>query len=296
MAAPETQPWVRCGFSKSELVWAIQFTQQKFLSGLEKAFIHDIAFIGNTCDVYHWQPGLIIDIDIWLLVKQRDKRVGMWLLNTGRVIERSLKEKNMNFELKIIRGPYKPTPVLITRPEVLAHVSVFIEDNFIRETGTFPWALRKYKCLKEPDRFAKIPYSKPNPGELLRVIQRKLSRIQDGIIKMTEWRLPNFNRVELEFTVDEPIFAEYCFNAAACCARNHARILNMKEADLLANERFFPWYNENVFHSPTLSDLMALKRKARNFGFAGMTSKARQWAGSYLKSVYEHISSESFHM
>jgi hypothetical protein len=294
MAAEETRPRVPLAFSKSDLVWAIQFTQGKFRDGLEKTFILDMAFIGNTGDVYRWQPALIIDIDICLLVKQRDKRVGMWLLDTGRTIARALEEKNMNFELRIIRGPYKPTPEIVTRPEVLAHVAVFVEGNSNLQPGTFPWALRKYKCLKEPDRFAKFPYSKPNPGELLKVIQRKLSRIQNGIMRMDEWRLPNFNRVDLEFTADEPIFAEYCFNAGACCARNHARVLNKKEADSLENETFFPWYNENVFPSPALLDLMALKRKARNHGFAGMTPKARRLAGIYLKSLYEHIAGEKF--
>src|SRR5262245_6403826 len=185
--------------SEANLRQAIRIAQEKFRAGLGQAGILDVAFIGNTSDVYPWEPAFIVDIDLCLFVHEVDAFLGEWLLATGNEIGTDLDRLGIDFELKVLRGPYKPGSWRLTRPMAIAHVAIFTEASYARASPVLRWAWRKYRCLVEPERLTTYCGEAPGWLDLREIVERKLARIQTERIQMTEWKLPSFQKAVLEF-------------------------------------------------------------------------------------------------
>ena len=278
--------------SEANLRQAIRLTQEKFRAGVGQAGILDVAFIGNTSDVYPWEPASIVDIDLCLFVDQMDTSLGEWLLATGNEIGTDLGRLGIDFDLKVLRGPYKPGSWRLTRPMAIAHVAIFTEASYARASPALRWAWRKYRCLVEPDRLMAYCGEAPSWLDLREMVERKLTRIKTERIQMTEWKLPTFRKVVLEFDTRHPVFAEYCLASPLICARIHARILGKEEADRLPNREFVIWYRREMLDVVALEDLLLQKDRARQHGYEGLLPTVKDLAVRYfeefLQSVHEH--------
>ena len=115
-----------------------------------------------------------------------------------------------------------------------------------------------------------------------RGVRQRLRALRNGRIEMREWLLPDFSETALYISREQPNFIECCFAYAANCARHHCRALDIREADRLGNEEFFPWYAANVLASPALSELMALKAQCRNTGFDVDAARVQMLAITYI--------------
>ncbi len=271
-----------------DLLPLIRIVQQRLLEGIGHAGIIDVAFIGNTSDVYPWDPAAIADVDVCLFVERRDLALGEWLLSTASAIGSELDRAGADFELRVVRGPYKPAwrP---GRPVVFAHVAVLLVSSYAQEPAAIRWAWRKYRCAIMPERMAMDAGAPPTRQALYEMIRRKLLRIRCEHIAMSEWTLPSFEERVLEFDGQHPAFAEYCLSSALVCARHHARALGAPEPDRLPNRAFVEWYGRELLHSPALEALLRLKEQAREVGFEGVLPPAKDFAVRYLEDLLSYL-------
>jgi hypothetical protein len=271
---------------------AIAQTQEAFRECPGQAGLFDVAFIGNTSGAYEWEPSDTIDVDIFLFARGLDEALGVWLLDAGDRVRRALGPTGVGFELRVIRGAFKLACLNPAGPVVLAHVGIFTEATYLECPVTLRWAWRKYRCRVEPGRLARLAPDPPGWDDLWRLASRKLRRMEEGAVRMTEWLLPSFTEKVLEFQSPDPMVAEYSFSSANACARAHARILGFEEADRLGNADFAHWYRKTVLNSPALVALMELKDRARADGYAGLTELARPLINDYLRALLRRIGPE----
>ena len=269
----------------ARLARAIARTQEAFREASTRAGLVDVAFIGNTSGAYPWEPSDTIDVDVVLFARGLDAALGAWLLEAGNQIRRALVPDCVEFELRVVRGPFKLARSRPSGPVVVAHLAVFTEATYLERPVTLRWAWRKYRCRIEPGRLARLAPHPPGWDDLRELAERKLRRVEGGVVLMTEWRLPTFAERLLEFRAPDPMVAEYCFSSANVCARTHARILGLEEADRLPNTDFARWYHEVVLHSPALEALMLLKDRARAEGYEGLTERALPLVIDYLRAL-----------
>jgi len=268
---------------------AIQLTQASLCAGIGKAGILDVGFIGNTSGVYQWEPALIADIDVCLFVRQKDAVLGQWLLARANDLRATLDRLGVDFELRVLRGPYKPARWNLVRPVAIAHLAVFLPTDFGQEPSALRWAWRKYRCIVEPARFSAYSGKPPGWPELLEMATRKLRRIQAERIQMTEWELPDFASRVWEFNASHPVFVEYCLEAPLLCARNHGRVLGLPESDRLSNREYVAWYRREVIATVALEKILEMKEHARQRGYAGMLPRAKDIAAQYLVELIARI-------
>lgn len=275
--------------AEEKLRQAIRRTQEEFQKGIGQAGIFDVAFIGNTSGAYDWEPAIIVDIDVFLFVEAKSIELGHWLLDLRDRLREAVDALGADFDLKVIRGPYKPAAWQLARPIVIAHVGVFTEPSYRRVAPATRWTWRKYRCVVEPDRLRGQAPAPPNWQELHALADRKLFRIRAGRVTITEWELPGFGEQRQEFTPDHPIFAEYCLTGPLVCARVHGRILGRAEADHLGNRDFVKWYRREILDTAALEELLALKETARQRGYAGLIPSVRELASQYFTELIELI-------
>lgn len=275
--------------AEENLRQAIRLTQAEIQAGIGHAGIIDAAFIGNTSGAYVWEPALIADIDLCLFVESKNSDLGHWLLALRDRLRVAMNSLGVDFDLKVIRGPYKPAALQLTRPVALAHVAIFTEPSYRQEKPAFRWSWRKYRCIVEPDRLLVTGQEPPDWQELRTMAERKLARIAAGRIEMTEWELPGFVEQRREFTSDHPAFAEYCLAGPLVCARVHGRILRRAEADQLSNREFVEWYRREVMETAALEELLEFKEIARQRGYAGLIPMVDERASRYLADLIQQI-------
>jgi uncharacterized protein (DUF3820 family) len=272
-----------------KLLAVIQLVQKHLLKSVTHPTVVDIAFLGNTGGFYPWEPASLLDIDVCMFVLQRDSRLGHWLLKTKQTLECELASLRVDFDLRIIRGPYKPIASPILRPKAFAHLAVFTEEEYRSATSLVRWSWRKYRCHKEPEKLARLASARPTISDLQKAVDRKLQRICNGLVKMQEWNLPEFHSELLQFSFDEPEFTEYCLSGAATIARSHGRVLGKTEADTLPNTQYFNWYQSYLFPSSSLEQLMQMKDKSRRYGYATIQAASREHSIKYLAQLKEHL-------
>ena len=279
-------------YPERKLVAMVNRVKALVLESLEQPCIEDIAFIGNASDRYVWEPAMIIDLDVCIFVKAMDRITGVFLLDLSHRITDLLARQDAAFEFKIVRGPYKPTPMWVTRPFMVLHGAVFTEETYLAEAPILRWGWKKYSCQNEPDRLARLAPQKPGIPMLLagpKGIQEKIAGISSGRVLMQERILPELNWVSHEYTPNHPLFAEYCLNAGATTARNHARVAGRPEADSLPNSAFFPWYHREIFSCEAFLALMEGKAAARHRGYGGLMPRVRDLALEYLRRLRLHL-------
>ena len=94
---------------KLELVEAAtQHVKRRLLSGLADGTLGDLAFIGNASALYDWVSSLMVDLDAFLFVENLDSTVGSWLVSVRDQLDSELARQGLDFELRIVEGPYKP--------------------------------------------------------------------------------------------------------------------------------------------------------------------------------------------
>ena len=275
-------------YSEERLIEAVEFVKAGILESLEQSFVLDLAFIGNASSVYPWEPAMIIDLDVCLFVTALDQAAGGWLLDFNRRMRSTLDERGMDFELRIIRGPYKPVRDRIDRPAMVLHGAVFTEAAYLEEAALMRWGWQKYICEVEARRLVRLAPAKPGIAMLLngaKGVNERLAQIKDGRIVLQERQLPSLKFTELSFASDHPLFAEYCLTAGATTARNHARVIGREEANRLPNEQFFPWYQQEVFASESLAELIQMKSQARQTGYGGLMPRVGLLAEHYLTAL-----------
>lgn len=272
---------------------AIRLTQEELRAGIGHAGIVDVAFIGNTSGVYIWEPAMIVDIDVCLFVESTGREVGCWLLALGDRLRAGMEALGVDFELKVVRGPYKPAAWRLERPVAVAHVAVFTESAYRELPRSLRWSWRKYRCVVVPDRMFVEGDEAPGWQELQAIAERKLFRIEAGRVLVTQWELPDFMERLREFTTGHPIFAEYCLAGPLICARVHGRILRRAEADQLSNRDYVEWYRREIMETAELKELFQLKERARQRGYEGLIPSVNALASRYLSDLIQHIDSLS---
>lgn len=254
--------------------------------------IVDVAAIGNASGVYEWQPCALIDLDFCVFVRAMDEAAGRELLAAREHLAGALADLDIDFELRIIRGPYKPAAPTLARPYLLAHLAVFSEQTYGVEPVFLRWGWRKYRCRQEADRLLRLAPPQPGLTELLHAdagVLARLAMVRSGRVSMREWHLPGLDTGDLLFAADHPVFAEYCLSSCATIARNHARALGRSEADQLPNDVFASWYMKEVLANPAYAAAMKLKAQARRIGYGGTLPRARVLATTYLGSLADHL-------
>ena len=263
-----------------------------FLQGLHEGLFEDLAFIGNASSVYAWTPAWMVDIDILLFVTAFGPELGRWLETAADRLTLRLRQDEVDFELRIIEGPYKPSIAILKRPIVVAHLGVFTEEMYLASPPLKRWSWRKYRCERVPDRFAARAPRQPDIAEVLngeKGVAQRLAAVTRGRINMREWRLPDFAEVLIPITHKDPNFAECCFAYSANCARNHCRGLGLVQADQLGNEAFFPWYAAHVFPSKALLRLMEKKLECRTRGFDVDLLAVQGLSMEYMGDLKTHL-------
>jgi hypothetical protein len=256
--------------------------------GVRRAVCTDLAFIGNMSEVYAWTPCFMVDFDAFIFSDALDERLGTWLLDRGAHWRAELAQHGIDFELRIIEGPYKPAIKALERPVIVLHLGVFTEQDYLAIAPLKRWAWRKYACLSEPARLARLAPERPNVAALLsgpRGVEYRLRAIASGCVPMREWVLPSFREQELLVRLDDPNFVECCFAYALSSARAHGRVLGFGEADSLPNEKYFCWYANHLLSSADLLHLLEMKIRCRNSGFAVDTAEAQRLALGYLNAL-----------
>ena len=262
------------------------------VDGVRQGAYADLAFIGNSSDVYPWTPCFMVDIDVFLFANILDQRLGGWLLDRAARWRSQLAQQCIDFEARVIEGPYKPAIARLRRPVIVLHLGVFTDLSYLDQSPVKRWAWRKYICVAEPARLARLAPAGPDVTELLigqRGIKYRLDAIASGNVTMRELVLPSFQEVLFPVSLDEPNFVECCFAYSLSSARNHGRVLGHEEADSLPNETYFPWYNDNVLSSKQLLELLRIKRVCRDIGFAVDPSRVQALAVHYLRSLSETL-------
>lgn len=252
----------------------------------------DVAFIGNTSEHYRSGFGHLVDFDAFVFVERMDQSAGQPLADLRDRLIDQCAERGVDFELRIIDGPYKPAIARLRRPVFVVHLGVFTEQLYLASPGVKRWAWRKYRCEREPGRLARMAPSQPTLAEFVagpKGLRWRCAAIEKGAVEMTEWLLPSLAVVPFIVTPEEVNFVECCFAYAANVARNHARALGAPEADHLENAEFFAWYDRTVLRSAELLDLMAHKARCRDAGFDLPVEQARELALDYLRKVERQL-------
>ncbi len=260
--------------------------------GLARNVFEDLAFIGNSSSIYSWTEANIVDIDAFIFVDELTLQLGEHLLKVRQSLDAALRPANVEFELRIIEGPYKPAVRTLTRPVILAHLAVFTETMYRAVPPLKRWGWRKYRCERVADRLARLAPAPPDLNEVLsgaKGVSQRLAALENSRVDMLEWILPTLQQAVVPVTEGDANFAECCFAYSATCARNHCRGLALKEADSLSNEVFFPWYSAHVFSSDALAQLMELKMQCRRRGFDVDVKLVKSLAIDYLRGLETHL-------
>ncbi len=252
----------------------------------------DVAFIGNTSGYYPSSFGLMVDFDAFVFVDRMDRAAGKPLADLRDRFTEECDARGIDFELRIVEGPYKPAIARLRRPVFVAHLGVFTEALYLASPPLKRWAWRKYPCEREPGRLARLAPPPPTLAEFVtgpKGLRQRRAAIENGLVEMTEWLLPSLTPVPLNVSTDQVNFVECCFAYTASTARNHTRALGLAEADQLNNTEFFPWYNRTVLQSPALLDLMAHKAHCRDAGFEVSVERARELAMRYMRALEQQL-------
>ncbi|MCA1557125.1 MAG: hypothetical protein LC731_01140, partial [Acidobacteria bacterium] len=210
----------------------IRHVKDIFVEAAQKGRVTDVAFIGNASEIYPWEPTPIVDLDVCLFVPECDRGLGLWLYELRQSLAESMNTSGLDFDLRLIRGPYKQALLNVLRPIIVVHMSLFTEEMYLDRPKLLRWAWRKYPCAAEPSRLARLAPDKPTPSELIHGrsgVAKKLQSIESGSAPFLEYTLPDFTEESWTVKAGEPLFAEYCLAAGAVCARNHARVLDRPE-------------------------------------------------------------------
>lgn len=124
--------------------------------GVRQGACADLVFIGNSSEVYSWTPCFMVDIDVFLFADILTERLGDWLLDRAAWWRSHLDRQCIDFELRIIEGPYKPAIALLERPVIVLHLGVFTEQSYLASPPLKRWAWRKYPCLIEPSQLSRL--------------------------------------------------------------------------------------------------------------------------------------------
>ncbi|MCP3404741.1 hypothetical protein [Bradyrhizobium sp. CCGB01] len=252
----------------------------------------DVAFIGNTSGHYPSTPGLMVDFDAFVFVAEMNSAAGQPIAALRERWTDACHARAIDFELRIVEGPYKPPLAILRRPVLVVHLGVFTESLYLAAAPLKRWAWRKYICEREPGRLARMAPPRPTLAEFItgpKGLRERCEAIEAGAVEMTEWLLPDLQARSFVITLDEANFVECCFAYAANTARNHARTLGMGEADQLPNSEFFSWYDQTVLRSPELVDLMNHKAACRDQGFVVEIAHARRLALRYMRALERHL-------
>ena len=294
---PATQPaQIGDNASAATLCPVIEAIKSDLCDGVRKDRCADLAFLGNSSSIYRWTPCFMVDLDIFLFADVLDERLGNWLLDCAAWWRAGLLRQHVDFELRIVEGPYKPAIARLKRPVIVLHLGVFTERSYLASPPLKRWGWRKYKCLAEPGRLARLAPSRPDLTELLcghKGVEYRLNAIASGSVTMHELVLPSFREVVFSVSLDHVNFVECCFAYALSSARNHARVLGLEEADSFPNETYFEWYSENVLNSEALLRLLQIKTRCRNTGFDVDKSLVQTLTVQYLRSLSETLRTNS---
>jgi len=253
----------------------------------------DVAYIGNTSGHYSSTFGLMVDFDAFVFVERLDAAAGKPLADLRDRFTDECGARHIDFELRIIEGPYKPAIPRLRRPVFVVHLGVFTEALYAKSTPLKRWAWRKYRCEQEPGRLARLAPVQPTIAEFVtgpKGLRQRREAIENGSVDMTEWLLPSLVAVPFTVAADQINFVECCFAYAASSARNHARALGLAEADQLNNAEFFSWYNATLLRSPDLIELMGHKARSRDTGFELPIRQARELALGYMRTLEDQLS------
>ena len=248
----------------------------------------DVGFIGNTSGHYPSSLGQIVDFDAFVFVERMDQAAGRPLTDLRDRLTGECDARGIDFELRIIDGPYKPAISRPRRPVFVVHLGVFTEALYLASPPLKRWAWRKYRCEGDPERLARMAPSQQTLVDFIagpKGLRHRCAAIESGSVDMTEWLLPSLTAVPLLVTPEQGNFVECCFAYAANTARNHARAVGAAEADQLGNEEFFRWYDKAVFRSPELLALMAQKAQSRVAGFELPVGRASELAIAYMRTL-----------
>ena len=277
-----------------EIRKAAERVKGTFVAGVKSGAVQDVAFIGNSSSVYTWIPSRIVDLDVTIFVERVDAKLGAWLLMVQQHLTARLAELGIDFELRVIRGPYKAMPRL-SRPVLVAHVNLFTEDEYRKERPLLTWAWRKYACVAEQERLLRLSPERPSMRELLAGkggVDEKLRIMESGTAPMTEFLLPDFSVYRWTVSCGEPLFAEFCLAGTATCARGHARVLGYQEPDSLDNQDFAVWYDRAIMPAQEVVQVMKLKEIVRNDGYDAVLVSAPTLAISYLHRLQSTLRRE----
>ena len=248
----------------------------------------DVGFIGNTSGHYPSSLGRIVDFDAFVFVERMDQVAGRPLADLRDWLTDEYDARGIDFELRIIDGPYKPAISQPRRAVFVVHLGVFTEALYLASPPLKRWAWRKYRCEEDPERLARMAPSQPTLTDFIagpKGLRQRLSATESGSVAMTELLLPSLAAVPILVTPEQGNFVECCFAYAANTARNHARAVGAAEADQLGNSEFFRWYDKALFRSPDLLDLMAHKAHSRVAGFGLPVERARELAITYMRTL-----------
>jgi hypothetical protein len=230
----------------------------------------------------------MVDVDVFLFADELDEQLGGWLLDRAALWRAQLARQRIDFELRVIEGPYKPAIVFLERPIIVLHLGVFTEQTYVASPPLKRWAWRKYSCVTEPNWLARLAPPRPDLLELLygsKGVKYRLNAIASGNVTMNELVLPSFREATFSILLDEPNFIECCFAYSLSSSRNHGRVLGCREADSLPNETYFQWYNQNILSCAGLLRLLQIKMQCRNTGFDVDKAMVQALAVQYLESL-----------
>jgi hypothetical protein len=248
----------------------------------------DLAFIGNTSEHYPSTFGLMVDFDAFLFVERMDASVGTPLAALHDRFWQRCDAEKIDFQLRIVEGPYKPPIARLARPVFVAHLGLFTERLYLQSPQLRRWAWRKYVCEHEHARLSRLAPRPPTLQDFVagpKGLRERRAAIEAGRVRMTEWALPDLTSTDFYVDAQQPNFIECCFAYSANTARNHARALGHPEADQLDNTAFFAWYDREVFASTDLLELMAHKARCRDAGFEMPVEQARCLALRYMRAL-----------
>jgi hypothetical protein len=248
----------------------------------------DLAFIGSASELYEWKPSRIVDFDFFIFANELGRALGDALERMRQGMASRLDAMGVDFELRIIRGPYKPERTSSDRPIVLAHLGVFTDETYRTEAPTKRWSWRKYPCVVERHRLMRLSPRSVDLRDLLEGPEGVEAGLRDlirGVTLMEEWILPELRTEVRSFDATSHVFVEFCHASVSTCARHHARVLGYTEPDRLSNEEFFPWYDRQVLSTSSLLPLAELKRRSRDEGFGSLGSSSRKLAIAFLGTL-----------
>jgi hypothetical protein len=269
---------------------AVGLVRSAVLGCLTSDTIEDVVFIGNSSEAYEWVPSRIVDFDCFVFTRSMHSGVGRVLEAAGEWAQREVNALGVDLELRVIRGAYKPDRSAHQPPIICIHAGVFDEERYGAQPALHRWSWKKYPCVVEPDRLRRLAPPKPTLEDLLegpRGVRERLTSLEARSTEMIELLLPSMAERRLQFAEGTPQFVEFCYSSAASCARHHARILGHAQADALGNEDFFAWYFHTVLADDALTELIELKARSRDAGFAGLGAVPRRLATSYLSRLLD---------